>query len=131
MQKLKSLNFSGLISIIKCCLIGIIFTLAGIVAFAVVLKFVDVPSNAMGYINNAIKGVSIFVMVLFLKKGNNEKLLLKSAFGGLIYAALSLVIFSILNGSFVFDLTVLCDFAFALIVAVVASVIVNLLNRKA
>ena len=131
MQKLKSLNFSGLISIIKCCLIGIIFTLAGIVAFAVVLKFVDVPTMAMGYINDVIKGISIFITVLFLKKGNNEKLLLKSALSGIIYAVLSLIIFSILNGSFVFDLTVLCDVIFALIVAVVSSIIINLLTRKA
>lgn len=131
MQKLKSLNFSGLVSIIKCCLIGIIFTLAGIVAFAVVLKFVDVPTMAMGYINDVIKGISIFIIVLFLKKGNKEKLLLKSALSGVIYAVLSLIIFSILNGSFVFDLTVLCDVLFALIVAVVCSIIINLLTRKA
>ncbi len=131
MQKIKSLNFSGLISIIKCCLIGIIFTLAGIVAFAVVLKFVDVPSNAIGYINDVIKGISIFVMVLFLKKGSNEKLLLKSALGGIVYAVLSLIIFSILNGSFSFNLTVVCDLVFALIVAIVASIIVNVLSKKA
>ncbi len=126
----KKLNFSGLFSIIKCCLLGIIFTLAGIVVFAIVLKFVDVPSNAVGYVNNAIKAVSIFVMVLFLKKGSQEKLLLKSAFGGIVYSLLSLIIFSILNGKVNFNLSVVYDLVFALIVAVIASIVVNLFAKK-
>lgn len=126
----KKLNFSGFFSIIKCCLLGIIFTLAGIVIFAIVLKFVDVPSNAVGYINNAIKAVSIFIMVLFLKKGSQEKLLLKSAFGGVVYSLVSLIIFSILNGSVNFNLTIVYDLVFALVVAVVASVVVNLFSKK-
>lgn len=127
----KKINFSGLISIIKCCLMGIIFTLAGVVVFAIVLKFVDVPTKAVGYINNAIKGLSIFVMVLFLKKASSEKLLFKSALGGVVYSLLSLIIFSILNGEFNFNLTIVYDLIFALIVAVVASIVVNLLNKKA
>lgn len=126
----KKLNFSGLFSIIKCCLLGIIFTLAGIVIFAIVLKFVDLPSNAVGYINDAIKGVSIFIMVLFLKRASQEKLLLKSACGGIIYSLLSLIIFSILNGSVNFNMTIVYDLIFAVIVAIVASVIVNLLSKK-
>lgn len=126
----KKLNFSGLFSIIKCCLLGIIFTLAGIVIFAIVLKFVDVPSNVVGYINDVIKGVSIFIMVLFLKKASQEKLLLKSACGGIVYSLLSLIIFSILNGSVNFNLTIVYDLIFAVIVAIVASVIVNLLSKK-
>lgn len=130
-MKLKSLNFSFLLSVIKCCLIGIVVTLAGIVAFAVVLKFVDVPTNVVGYINDVIKGLSIFVLVLCLKRGNNQKLLLKSALGGAVYALLSLIVFSILNGNFVFNMTIVYDLIFAIIVAVVASVIVNLLSKKA
>ena len=126
----KKLNFSGVFSIIKCCLLGIIFTLAGTVIFAIVLKFVDVPSNIMGYINNAIKAVSIFIMVLFLKRASQEKLLLKSAVGGIFYSIISLIIFSILNGSVNFNLTIAYDLVFALIVAVVASVIVNLISKK-
>ena len=126
----KKLNFSGLFSIIKCCLLGIIFTLAGIVVFAIVLKFVDVPSNAVGYVNNVIKALSIFIMVLFLKRKNSDKLLLKSALGGVVYSLLSLIIFSILNGSVNFNLTIVYDLVFALIVAVVAAVIVNLVSKK-
>ena len=129
-MKSNSLKLSGLVSIIKSCLVGLVVTLAGIVTFAIVLKFVDVPSKIVAYINNAIKGISIFVLVLLLKKASSEKLLVKSAFGGVIYSLLSLIVFSILNGSFSFDLTIVYDLIFALIVAIVASVIVNLLNRK-
>ena len=126
----KKLSFSWLFSIVKYCLLGIIFTLAGIVVFAIVLKFVDVPSNVVGYVNNIIKVLSIFIMVLFLKKNSQDKLFFKSAIGGIVYALLSLIIFSILNGSFSFNLTIVYDLLFALISAVTASIIVNLLSKK-
>lgn len=130
MQKLKSLNWSGAVCVIKCCLIGIVVTLVGIVAFAVVLKFADLSTKVIGYVNDVIKALSIFVMVLLLKKCSGEKLLLKSIFGGVAYAVLSFVIFSILNGSFGLNLSVLYDLLFAVIVAVIASVIINLLNKR-
>ena len=126
----KKLNFTGLFSIIKSCLLGIIFTLAGIVIFAVVLKFVDVPLNAVGYINNVIKALSIFIMVLVLKKGNGEKLLLKAIFGGIIYTILSFIIFSILNGSVSFNLSIVYDLIFAIVVAFASAIILNLFSKK-
>lgn len=130
MQKLKSLNWSGFLSIIKCCMIAIIVTLVGIVIFAVVLKFVDLSSNVIGYINDVIKAVSIFVMMFCLKKTNGDKLIIKAIFAGILYAILSYIIFSIMNGGFAFNMTIVYDLLFSVIVAIIAAVIVNLLNKK-
>ncbi len=130
MQKLKSFNLSGLLAIIKCVMIGIITTLIDIVLFAVVLKFVDLSSNVVGYINDAIKVVSLFVMILCLKRNNGDKLLFRAILGGILYAVLSFIIFSILNGGVVFNMSVVYDLIFALVASLIVSIIVNLLNRK-
>lgn len=130
MQKIKSLNWSGFLSIIKCCMIGILTTLIGLIIFAVILKFVDLSTNIIGYVNDAIKAVSIFVMIFCIKKTNGDKLILKSIFAGLLYAVLSLIVFAILNKGFSFNLTILYDILFALIVSVIVAIIINLLHKK-
>lgn len=130
MHKIKSLNFSSFLSIIKCCLLGIVTTLIGVVLFAVVLKFVDVPSIVVSYVNDIIKAVAIFVTMICIKKSHDGKLILKAIFAGILYAALSFVIFSIMNGGFTFNLSFLYDLLFAVAVAVIASIIVNLTFKR-
>lgn len=130
MQKLKSLNWGGFLSIIKCCMIGILVTFVGLILFAVVLKFVDLSSNIIGYINDALKAISIFVMLFCIKKTNGDKLIIKSIFAGLLYAVLSLIIFAILNKGFAFNMTILYDILFALIVSIIVAIIINLIHKK-
>lgn len=129
-MKLKSVNFSGILTILKCVMVGIVSTLLGIVIFAIVLKFVDLSSNVVGYVNDAIKVLSLFIMAILLKRNNAEKLLLKAILGGAIYAVLSFVIFSILNGGMIFNMSAVYDLIFAIIASAIIAVIVNLLNRK-
>ena len=100
------------------------------VIFAIVLKFVDVPLNIISYVNNGIKILSIFVMILFVKKFTNGNLFVASIVSGLIFAGLSYVIFSSLNDGFVFNITIAYDVVFAVLVSVVVCVIVNILKRK-
>ncbi len=130
MQKLKSIKLSGIMPILKASLIAIVTTLLGIVIFAIVLKFADIPSGVVNYINDIIKALSVFVMVLFIKKMSGEKLLVKSLIGGLVYALLAFIIFSILNGGFNFNMSFIYDLLFTLIVSLVASVIFNIMGRK-
>lgn len=128
-MKGKSLNL-GILSVLKFCLLGLVITLLGIVIFALVLKFADVPTVAISYVNNAIKAISIFFVVLCIKKNNEEKLLIRSIVAGIIYSVLSFVVFSIMNGGFVLDMSFVSDLLFAVVVSVVASVIINLFQRK-
>ena len=130
MQKIKSLNFSGVLAIIKSCLLGLIITLVGIVLFAVVLKFVDVSSAVITWVNNVIKIVSIFFVMWSVKRKAGDKLLLKAIFAGALYAILTFIIFSILNGNFAFSLAFVYDLLFAIIVAMICAVVLSLLNRK-
>ena len=130
MEKLKSFSLTKILAIIKCCLVGLVATLLGVVLFAVVLKFMDLPSSIIGYVNNIIKVLSIFVMVLCVKRSVEGNMLINAGIGGAIYALLSFVVFSIFNGSFSFNASFLFDLLFAVIVAVICAVIINLLKRK-
>ena len=131
MQKVKSVNTGGVVNILKCCLLAIVITLLGIVILAFVLKFIDLSSVAINYINNIIKGLAIFIMMLCIKKRNPDKLLMKSILAGALYAILCFVIFSILNGSFLLDMAFVYDLLFSIAVAVLVTIIINVLKRKA
>lgn len=130
MQKIKSINLSGILTLIKCALIGIVCNLLGTVIFAFVLKFANLSSTFISYINDIIKVFSIFIMVMCIKRTSGERLLFKALISGVIYAILSYIVFSILNGRFVFNLLLLYDLLFALIVSAIVSVIINILNKR-
>lgn len=129
MQKVK-LNFSNLFGLIKCALLGVVFTLLGTVIFAIILKWVDISSLTIDYINNAIIGVSIFFMIMCVNKVNASKLLSRSIFTGLIYALVSFLIFSILSGGIVWDMTTIFDISYAEIVSLISAVIIKLVRKK-
>ena len=130
MEKVKSFKFLNIFSILKCCWVAILVTLIGVVILAVVLKFADLNSTIISYVNDIIKAVAIFFMMLCIKRAGEEKLLLKAIFAGSIYAILCFVVFSILNGGFAFNLGFVYDLLFAVIVAVIVSIILNILKRK-
>lgn len=126
----KSKKGGAILAIIKSCLFGLIVTLIGTVILAVILKFADIPSKIVSYLNDVIKAISLFVVVLILKKSSSEKLLLRAVIAGVVYWVLSFIIFSVLNGGFGFDLSILFDLLFAIIVSVVATIIFKLTSKK-
>ena len=88
MLKVK-IKFSNIFSLIKCSLLGVVFTLLGTVLFAVVLKWVDLSNLAIDYINNAIIGLSILFMVMCMNKMSIDSLIRRSLFAGLLYGLIS------------------------------------------
>lgn len=131
MEKVKSGVSREIVSIVKSCLLGLVVTLIGTVILAVILKFADIPSKVVSYINDIIKALSIFFVVFMLKKSTDEKLLFRAVIAGAVYGLLSFVIFSILNGGFSFSVSILFDLIFAIVVAVVATIIFKLTSKKA
>lgn len=129
MSKNKSFNM-GFFNILKCCLIGVIITLVGTVILAVVLKFTDLNSNVINYVNDAIKAVAILCILICIKKSNPNGLLFKSIIASLIFTILCFIIFSILNGAVVLDLSIVFDLLFAVAVAVIESVVLNLVGKN-
>ena len=131
MKRLKSINWSSLLMILKACLLGVVATLLGVVVLAIVLKFTDLPTKYVSFINDIIKIISLFVAITIISKKSDGKLLLKSVIAGIIYALLTLIVFSALNGGIGFNASIIYDLLFAVVSAIIISIIVNLLSRKA
>ena len=127
---MKKNKLKNTFSIIKASLIGVVVNLLAVLIFAIVLKFANLPLNIISYINNGIKILSIFIMVVFLKKFSTGNLFISSLLSGVLYALLSFFIFSILNGGIILDMTTLYDVVFAVIASIATSIIVNVLKRK-
>lgn len=130
MKKLKSINWSSFITILKACLLGIVCTLVGVVVFAIVLKFTDLPTKYISFINDVVKILSLFVVIMIISKKTEGKLLLKSIIAGIIYSFLSLIIFSALNGGLSINASIIYDLLFAIVSSVLITIIVNVLSRK-
>lgn len=129
MLKVK-IKFSNIFSLIKCSLLGVVFTLLGTVLFAVVLKWVDLSNLAIDYINNAIIGLSILFMIMCMNKMSIDSLIRRSLFAGLLYGLISFLIFSILNGGLVWDMSMILDIIYTVIVSLISAIIIKVFRKK-
>ncbi len=131
MEKKISLKNSNLLIYTKAIFLGIIVSLIGLLAFALVMKFVILSDNFISAVNQGIKAVSLFVAIKYISKFYTDKLIVRSLVIGLLYAVFAYLIFSILNGSFAFNMGTLTDILFAVITAFICGIIIKLLfNRK-
>ncbi len=131
MEKKISLKNSNVLIYTRAIFLGIIVSLIGLLAFALVMKFVILSDNFISAVNQGIKAVSLFVAIKYVSKFYTDKLIVRSLVIGLLYAIFAYLIFSILNGSFAFNMGTLTDILFAVITAFICGIIIKLLfNRK-
>lgn len=131
MEKKISLKNSNVIIYTRAIFLGIIVSLIGLLAFALVMKFVILSDNFISAVNQGIKAVSLFIAIKYVSKFYTNKLIVRSLVIGLLYAIFAYLIFSILNGSFAFNMGTLTDILFAVITAFICGIIIKLLfNRK-
>lgn len=107
----------------KGSLCALCISLVLILAFAFLLKFTNIPESAITPINQVIKGVSIFFGVFIGLRKIKELGLFSGLLIGFIYIMLAFVIFSILNGGFSFDLTLLTDIIFGAVIGGICGII--------
>ena len=117
-------------SLIIGSLMALSITLIAICIFAFVLRFCDIKTEAIKPINQVIKIVSILIGSFYGLKKSNEMGLMTGFLIGITYTALAFVIFSILNGGFNFQRTLINDFIFGGIAGAIAGIIaVNFKKR--
>lgn len=115
------------LSIVKGSLIALCVSLIGILIFAFCLKFTSLSDKLILPINQVIKGFSIFLGVFFGLKKRKEMGLVSGLLIGFIYTIVAFIVFSILNGAFSFDHTLLNDIIFGAIIGGICGIIcVNL-----
>lgn len=127
-KNLEEKKHSGVfLSIVKGSLIALCVSLIGILIFAFCLKFTSLSDKLILPINQVIKGLSIFLGVFFGLKKRKEMGLVSGLLIGFVYTIVAFIVFSILNGAFNFDHTLLNDTVFGTIIGGICGIIcVNL-----
>lgn len=115
------------LSIVKGSLIALCVSLIGILIFAFCLKFTSLSDKLILPVNQVIKGLSIFLGVFFGLKKQKQMGLISGLLIGFVYTIVAFFAFSILNGAFNFDHTLLNDIVFGAIIGGICGIIcVNL-----
>ncbi|MGN1162851.1 MAG: TIGR04086 family membrane protein [Christensenellales bacterium] len=121
---------SFLLAIIKGSLIALCISLVGILIFAFILKFASISDGAIRPINQIIKGISVLVGVFVAMRKVDKMGLVGGLLIGLIYTIIAFVVFSILDGNFQFNLTLLNDILFGSIMGAICGIIAVNVKRR-
>ena len=130
-KTMKEKNSSPIVgSIAKGTLIALCVSLILVLIFAFLLKFTNIPDTIISPVNQIIKGVSIFLGVFIGLKKSKELGLVNGLLIGFIYTFLAFLVFSILAGSFSFDVTLLTDIVFGAIIGAICGIICVNIKKK-
>ena len=128
---MKEKNSSPIVgSIAKGTLIALCVSLILVLIFAFLLKFTNIPDTIISPVNQIIKGVSIFLGVFIGLKKSKELGLVSGLLIGFIYTFLAFLVFSILAGSFSFDVTLFTDIVFGAIIGAICGIICVNIKKK-
>ena len=123
----KRQNF---ISILSGTIVSIALTLVLILLFAVIIRFLNVPDKAIFPVNQVIKIVSLFVGISIVLKKTKSKGFFTGIIIGLCYFVISYLVFSILQGSFNFNLNNFYDLLLtALMGGIIGIILINFFKR--
>lgn len=125
--KSEKQNSGALLAIAKGVAVGLCVSLVGILLFAFILRFTSISDKVIAPVNQVIKGVSIFLGVFVGLRKHKQLGLLNGILIGLLFTIVAFLVFSILDGAFCFDRTLLNDIVFGSIIGAICGIIcVNL-----
>ncbi len=120
-------NRPSFLAVIKGSVISLCVCMALILTFAFLLRFTAIPESIILPVNQVIKGVSIFLGVFLGLKHIKENGLFVGLLIGFCFTIMAFFVFSVLNGSFSFDTSLLLDLVFSGIIGAICGIIcVNL-----
>lgn len=125
-----SIKNNGILTVFKGALNALIISLIGILLFAFIIKLTSLSDGLIKPINQIIKVISILFGCFIAFKKDGEKTVLKGGLIGLVYIVLAFVLFSLLNGSFEFSITILLDVLFGFVLGTICAMIHNLVRKK-
>ena len=109
-----SVRKSLILQSLKAGLLSLVFSCIGVLLLALIAKLCNIGSSVLPIINQVLKVIAVAVGTLISVK--NEKFLLKSLIGAVIYWALSFALFAIIGGAFNWW-QILLDLGISLVVA--------------
>ncbi len=120
-------NSNLLWTTLKGVFVGLGASFVLILLFAFVLRFTNIPDSIITPVNQVIKGLSIFLGVFLGLRKQKSNGLLKGVLIGFCFVLVAFLVFSVLDGTFVFDKTFYNDIVFGSIIGAICGIIcVNL-----
>ena len=121
-----SLGKDFIFDILRAALYSVLFTVGGVLIFALVIKATDVSDTVITIFNIANKAVAL-LLAIFLGVREKSQGLLKGIFIGGVYLAFTLVMFTILNKGYDSGFLSVFDIIFVFVVGTIISMVrVNL-----
>ena len=115
-----SVRKSFILQSLKAGILSLVFSCVGVLLLALIAKLCNIGNNALPIINQFLKVIAVAVGTIISVK--DEKFLLKSLVGAVIFWLLSFALFAIMGGGFHFGQIAL-DLAISLVVAAVVGLI--------
>ena len=113
--------------IVKGVFVALAVSLVSILLFAFLLRWTNISESLIAPVNQVIKGVSIFLGVFFGLKKVKCNGIINGLLIGFFYTILAFLVFSLLDGAFNFDRSLLNDLIFSLVTGAICGIIcVNL-----
>ena len=111
------------VHVLKGAFIALGVSLVGVLMFAFLLKFTNISDSVINPVNQVIKAVSIFLGVFLGLRKQKEMGLVSGLLIGLIFTMIAFLTFSVLDGHFAFDRTLLNDTIFGCIMGAICGII--------
>ncbi len=118
---------ASILGVLKGVLVAVCVSIVGVLAFALVYKFVQMGDTTIKIVNQIIKVVSVVLGVNVALKPDRSKGAIKGLLVGAIYSVVAYAVFGLLSATFTFSLSILFDVLFAGLVGLIAGIfLVNL-----
>lgn len=113
--------------IVKGVFVALAVSLVSILLFAFLLRWTNISESLIAPVNQVIKGGSIFLGVFFGLKRVKRNGIINGLLIGFFYTIFAFLVFSLLDGAFSFDRSLLNDIIFGTIIGAICGIIcVNL-----
>lgn len=112
-----------ILDIIKTVVIAILISMVSVLVFALIVKATDIGEDAIAYVNQGIKALSVLIGTLIGFKRGGKGGWLKGLVSGLLYVVTSFLVFSLISGNFSSENLSWVDFLTGAAVGLVSGVI--------
>ena len=116
-------------SVLRSAALALLFSLSGILIFALVVKFAVLDQTVIKIVNQFIKVIAVFIGCFFSVKGKMG--IIKGAIAGAVSTFLLYAIFALMSGTELFGIEMLIDILFTAFIGGISGIIaVNVRGKE-
>ncbi|MBR4419017.1 MAG: TIGR04086 family membrane protein [Clostridia bacterium] len=116
-------------SMFKGVLCSVIATLLFVLVFAFIVQVAGLSNSVISPVMQVVKVLAIFVAVLIALKPARSKGWLYGGLVGIFYMVITFLVFSLLDGQFVINISALSDLLFETLVGLISAVLIRMRNK--